>query len=309
MFNQEIKEKYLATRTGRTAKDAETILDMFEEMEANFGIDIAEMSLDQLGACLESRHFVEPTALRNITDMLSSYANWYHDGDKHAHHIREYRLEDYPYAENLRPTLFHSAEELLYVLRQVYDFDSGQPAIPALCFAWLGIDSPSALKLKKEQVDTVAGRIYNDDGECIVETMPEIIREVLDIYSKTYRAERTQSQTFTVYADDQGLFIRRMITINSQKAGKPISTAQLATWIAELRRTYESEFGPCPALNYTNVQRSGNFYRLHELAKSGVDVRSLKNKELVRSILGKSKRYHKDNMIMYDAYLTCIGEK
>jgi len=99
------------------------------------------------------------------------------------------------------------------------------------------------------------------------------------------------------------------ITLNSAKAGNPISTAQLSTWVAELRRRYENTFGPTPALNYSNVQRSGNFYRLHELAKSGVDIRSTKNADKVRMCLGKSKRWHKDNMIMYDAYLECIGEK
>ena len=85
-------------------------------------------------------------------------------------------------------------EKLCHKIEMVYPIDSGQPAMAALCLAWLGIDCGDALKLRNEQVDTKNGQIISPTGEVLVASMPECIRKMLDVYGKTRSAERVQNR-------------------------------------------------------------------------------------------------------------------
>lgn len=312
MFNQDIKERYIASRSESMHNEYRNYFVASEPFEEQYGKDVACFTVEEIDQFLRRYGFSEPHTLTNRVAKLSSYSTWY--GEQFGcteNGFKQYDLKKYPYAEMMRPTLVVHPEELLNKISQVYDADSGQPAMAALCFAWLGLDSKEAIALKKEQVDTTAGKIYDAMGNVLIGQMPDAIRDCLHIYGKTQSAIRVQNQTFTVYADDRGVFIKRMITANSSRGGKPITTTKIAAWIVELRDKYAELFGEEAAvpLNYTHVQRSGGLYRLHEMAKSGVDVRNTKNADKVRLCLGSSKRNHKDNMLLYDAYLECLGEK
>lgn len=311
MYNQDIKERYLETLSTLHYNNVAGIFNLSAEFEFAAQKDIAEFDPSQIGCFFESYGFSEPDTIRTKLGNVASYADWYVNNSGGAHTIRDYDIFSFPYAKFFDTALCKSPEHLCSLIDQVYDVDSGQPAMAALMFAWLGIDLSQAVTFKHEQVDTRNGKIYDATGSIIVHHMPEIIRERLDIYSKTHSAIRVQNQTFTVYAEDIGYFLKRMKTLNSEKKAGPFSPKQIMSLMTTMRNLYAEQFGKETAtvLNYSNVQRSGNFYRLHELAKSGVDIRSNKNADKVRMCLGKSKRNHKDNMIMYDAYLECIGEK
>lgn len=311
VYNQEIKERYLETLSGSTVTATRGVFEAVNNIEFEYSKDLAEFDPSIVGYFFEMSGFSEPNNIRTKLGYIASYADWYVEQFGGSHRIRDYDIFGFPYAKYFDITLCKSPEHLCNIIAQVYDVDSGQPAMAALMFAWLGVDLSDAVALKKEQVDTWHGKIYDATGGLIVHHMPEAIRERLDIYSKTYSAIRVQNQTFTVYAEDIGYFIKRMKTANSDKKVGPFSSKQMMSLLTMMRDKYADQFGKESAilLNYSNVQRSGNFYRLHQLAQSGVDVRKLKNSDKVRMCLGKSKRNHKDNMIMYDAYLKCIGEK
>lgn len=312
MFNQEIKERYIASRAESMHNEYRNYFVASEPFEEQFGKDVACFTVEEIDQFLRRYGFCEPHTVRNRVAKLSSYSAWYGEQFGSADNaFKKYDIVQFPYAELLKPTLTFSANDLVNRILQVYDADSGQSAIAALCLAWLGIDGKTAISLKKEQVDTAAGRIYDATGGLLVSHMPEEIRGMLQAYSKTQSAIRVQNRTFEVYADDRGLFIKRFITANSGKAGKPISVTQLSEWIGELHDRYANLFGDDAAisLNLSNVLRSGGLHRLRELDKANVDVRSNKSADSVCLCLGASKRSHKDNMLLYDAYLECIGEK
>lgn len=311
MFNKELKEAYIATRKGSVAESYIGIFKKSQPMEELLQKDMAEFSLEEFTQFMNQHNWGEPDAVRSRQGLMAVYADWFCEQKGiSGHEIRSYDLTTAPYAKHFSTLIIKSPEELINKILQIYDVDSGQPAIAGMCLAWLGLPIKDVVQLRKEQVDTRYGKIYDATGNIVVQHMPEVIREVLDVYGKTYQATRTQNQTFTVYADDLGYFIKRMRTLNSQKPKVPVSTTHLSGWITEFRNLYVTRFGvDAPELSFTNVQRSGNLYRLHAMAKSGVDVRDVKNADKVRLCLGSSKRYHKDNMLMYDAYLEIIGEK
>lgn len=310
MFNAEIKEKYLANCSNSVASGCKMMFMLAESIEEIAQHDLACFSPNEIQELFMSQGFAEPDVVRTRLGLLATYADWYCvQQNLSAHHIREYKVDMFPYAKKLAPTLILSPEELCNKMLQVYAIEDGQPAVILLCMAWLGLETSEALALRNEYVDTKTGRIYDAKGNLLVSSMPECIREILDVYSKTRTAIRTQNQTFTVYADDLGFFIKRMVTENSAKIGKPISKQQVTVLISTLRNLYNGTTGNDKTLSYTNVQRSGNFYRLHQMDQAGVDVRAVKNADKVRLCLGKSKRNHKDNMLLYDAYLQIIGEK
>ena len=312
MFNQEIKERYIQARPASMTREYNSYFAGSEQFENKFGKDVAEFTAPEIDELFRSYGFLEPDTVRNRLARFSSYAAWYQEnigGGLNCY--KGYDVSTFPFAEYFNPTLIRSPELLCNMLRQVYDADSGQPVLAALCFAWLGIESGDAVLLRKEQVDAEHGKIFDQTGAIIVNSMPDCIRDLLYVYSKTQSATRVQNQTFTVYAEDIGYFMKRMKSANSEKKSGPYSKAQMTVYLAELRAKFAELYGEEAAtpLNYSNVLRSGRFYRLHELAKSGVDVRSTKNADKVRLCLGSSKRNHKDNMLLYDAYLECIGEK
>ena len=310
MFNSEVKERYLETREGVSFSRARGLFEASQGLESFLGKDLAEFSTNELELFFGQGEFSEPDSIRTKQAAIAKYADWYcaqYPTTKHS--VRDFDLTEFPYSKYFGPTVTKTPEELCRKLLQVYSADSAQPAMAALCLAWLGIDLKDAVLLRKEQVDTVHGKIYDLTGGVIVSHMPDYIRDILDVYGKTYSAERTQNQKFTVYADDCGYFIKKMVTANSEKKSGAISTKRMMAYILTLKDLYNGTEGNDQTLTYANVQRSGNFYRLHQMAKSGVDVRSNKNADKVRLCLGASKRNHKDNMLMYDAYLKVIGEK
>ena len=310
MYNENIKRQFMSTLSESYANDFRLLFGRSEPFELKFNKDIVWFPVVEIGSFLEAGGLIEPSNLRTQLGMLASYGDWYvrlHPNTEH--HFRDYHVEDFPYAKLFKPLVIETPEKLCHKIEMVYPIDSGQPAMAALCLAWLGIDCGDALKLRNEQVDTKNGQIISPTGEVLVASMPECIRKMLDVYGKTRSAERVQNRTFTVYADDIGFFIKRMLSANSSKEGKPITKNQITSAITELRSKFNGTTGNDQTLTYGNVQRSGGFYRLRQMDLAGINVRSVKNADKVRLCLGKSKRNHKDNMLMYDAYLEVIGVK
>lgn len=311
MYNRELKERYIATRTDKTQQGYRSLFEYSGDFEQKMQKDIAEFSCSEFAEMLETWGFSEPENIRSRQAMIAPYADWYiQEVGLAGHHIRDYDLFSFPYAKLFMSTLTVEPDELIYKITRIFELDSAQSAIPALCFAWLGINKKDALALKKNQIDFETGKIYAENGDVVVNQVPKCMLEALMVYDQTKKAVRVHAYSVPVFADETEFFIKRMRYEVSEKRPGMLGVKELDNSIELLRKKYREQFGEEAAtpLNYTNVQRSGNFYRLHELAKSGVDVFSMKNKDLVRSILGQSKRYHKDNMVMYRAYLECISE-
>ena len=309
MYNENIKRQFMSTLSESYANDFRLLFGRSEPFENELNHDIAWFSVEEIGNFFESGGLIEPQNLRTQLGMLATYGDWCLTIASTPHHFRDYHVEDFPYAKLFEPLVTKTPEDLYCRITKVYPLDSGQPAMAALCLAWLGIDCGDAIKLRHEQVDTKNGQIISPTGEVLVVSMPECIRKMLDVYSKTRSAERVQNRTFTVYADDIGFFIKRMVSKQSSKEGAPITKKNISDWIVLLRDKFNGTTGNDQTLTYGNVQRSGGFYRLRKMDLAGVDIRSNKNSDKVRMCLGKSKRNHKDNMLMYDAYLEVIGAK
>lgn len=305
MYNETLKMEFMEQHQGVHHVPNQRFFEASEALEYEYGKDLASFSLDELERLFSSLGFLEPEGVRGRIAGLIYYGNFYKQQFPNAVPVfKGYDIKTYPYKTLFAPTLTLEPEQLLNRIEQVYSPDSAQPAIAAFCLAWLGIDCGDAVKLKTEQIDTRAGIIYDAMGNVLLPTMPDCIRDVLHIYANTREAIRVQNQTFTVYADDIGYFIKRMKTLNSTKVTGPFSTTQIGSSLSGFRERFADLFGKENAewATYTNVQRSGNFYRLYQMEKAGTDVFNVKNADKVRLCLGKSKRNHKDNMVLYTAY-------
>lgn len=303
MFNQDIKERYLETLSPATSASMRILFATAEKFEVTKNLDVACFDSDDLGRLLGSFGFSEPETVRSRKALFVSYADWYcQEQYGETHSLREYDVFSFPYKETFASTLILEPDDLIRKITQVYPLDSAQPVIPALCFAWMGIDSAIALSLEASKVDTKQGKIYVSDDPQNAMIMPTCFREALDIYARTDKADRVQGQIFTVYAHTNGQFIKKMLSKQSKKGGEPYTTKSMSSLLTDLRSRYREIDPNDESFSYTNVMRSGHFYRLHQLAKSGVDVHNIRNKELVRGMLGKGKRNHKDNMVLYDVY-------
>ncbi len=305
MYNEALKMDFLEQYQGVHHVPNRRFFEASELLEYEYGKDLAEFSLYELEIFFSKLGFLEPEAVRGRIAGLIHYGNFYQQCFPYATPVfKGYDIKSYPYKTLFAPTLILEPEQLFNRIEQVYSLDSAQPAIAALCFAWLGVDCSDAVRLRTEQVDTKVGIIYDAMGNVVLPAMPECIREMLYIYAKTREAIRVQNQTFWVYADNIGYFIKRMKTRNSEKESGAYSPKQLSAQVGLLANQYEELFGKDNAewATYTNVQRSGNFYRLYQMERAGTDVFNAKNADKVRLCLGKSKRNHKDNMVLYTAY-------
>ena len=115
MFNAELKERYLGKfQAAPMRTQVERLFERTCKTEELLVKDVAEFSLENIEEFFSTIDFAEPNYVRTTIGDLSSYADWYCAyRNLPGHHIREYKVEMFPYAKHFAPTIIKTPEELL----------------------------------------------------------------------------------------------------------------------------------------------------------------------------------------------------
>lgn len=307
MYNQEIREQYFATLPAASAKNARwRFLQISEAIEVPLQKDVTEMTIQELRAGFASYDFIDVDTSRSVLTWFRSYNRWAHDTGQQfaftdALEVFNERA-DVDYTSGVRKFILSSPEVLVSTITRLYKIDEGYEVLPALIFAWVGVPISECVRVKSDAVDFRNRLLTLPDGSMCQNEIPEAFIEPLRVYASTRVAKRFVKVEYTVYADDLGFFLKKMLTANSSKQGKKFSPKQISANITDFCYRYERQFHERKTLNYTTVAKSGAFYSLYQLECVGVDLYAKKNKSVVLDICGKSATKFKDVMTVYEAY-------
>ena len=305
MYNEEVKRKFLSVISKNAAeKNYVPIFNDLEEYEVLYGLDVSEWDREKLIKWFNSKGFIMPNTVRTTIGLIAVYA----DSVTQKHEIRSLHVGDIDYASGLKSIITKSPEELRAKIQMVYPLDSGRVAMPMLAFAWCGIPLSKMLTITNDEVNTINGTIRDSSNLFIVSSMPDPIREILNIYNNTRVIAREQNHAFEATVDDIGYFLKKFLSKNSAKVGSRYTKTTLATAVTDMQIAYDTTYKNGAWCTCSNVALSGRLWRVHQLALSGVNVLSVKNAEKVCEIMDKPIAYFKDVVLLYDAYLKIINE-
>lgn len=304
LYNEKIKEQYLATLQGTVANIMRQRFERIAQDEELRGKDLLEFSKGDLAMTFSSYGFLDVKSVRVLLSTFSAYNQWVKSTEqnmKFANAIDDFDVRDNAlYVSSIEQKFVSSPDELVSKVSRVYPIDEGYEVLPALIFAWLGFTAGEAVQIKSEAVDCVQHRVFMPDGTLYPYKIPDCFWEPLAIYSKTKVSERATNSIRKVFADDLGFFLKKMVTQNSKQAGKPFTSDAISASVTRFSLLYEERFREYVGFTYQTIMQSGRYYRLYQAELSGVDLYAKENKDLVME-LGKGKMV-KDVLTIYEAY-------
>ena len=286
MYNREIKEQFLEefTANGRRETSCKATIDdvgVFEEVVQK---DYAQMTMEEAFCALSYVRMSRHGSVVTVLSLLKNYVIWCEKNRVFSEinsELVNIKANDVDISKTLRRLLFKSEDEFIRELRSTRSFDDGYFDVVVMVFAWLGIGLDEIHSIKISDVNFEERTISVDNGHRVV-SFSEKLGDILLQFSKTKSSTRmTRFGLRDVYRDDSyDMFVRKFCA--KQQLGKGLTKSQIKSAIHDLNQVY-IEQGNEPRFTTGNVIQSGALFRVFQLESSGVDVFSIKNKELVRS--------------------------
>lgn len=285
MYNEEIKERYLANNEGHRR-----YLEKLNDCEGNLGIDIAQMSRSQVLDTLQKFGGYDLGTLGTIISSAKSYAKWCYDEGvfpESPYGILGISPADINPQETIRKLIFPTENSLFDEMQKYVPIYEGYIEVISCIFAWIGVPDPLAIK---ESDVFIEGRKIVMDGKVIVDGFSDDVADFLTHYKKLKSATRGSAVGGYEVVKDRSYdtFIKRFCTIKSTKMGKKLDIRVIQSAIYKLNRDEEGEDGTMLRFNYRNILKSGSLRRLYEAEQAGLDVFDRANAEKVEGFFFKS---------------------
>lgn len=291
MYNEELKMDVIKQKCFKgSISSYVTLFNAASSFEEKLQKDLSNFTNDEIIELLNSFDFTHPQSVRDTLAEINKYKEW---RGTQPHSVTK---DDVDFAASIRRTLYDSAHSLIMEIQNAVGLDEGFYVVPALCFAWIGISLEDAGQVPYDGIDFVKGVIYNPSGSVIASFSEPEITEALLVYSKTTEAIRTQNRTFTVRPLFNEKFLHLMVTHGSKKIPKPLSRKDIMREATILKEKAKST-----RMTYSNILKSGKLNRLYRLEKSGIDVYSSSNHDIVQQIFADKNNVF-DNLFLYRKY-------
>ena len=266
--------------------------------------DIALCSSDEICKAFERSYLYNIGSIRSILASVSKYFVWCIETRAFPifrNEAKYVKIHEIDCSNGIVHCFIRSPEDLICKLRNVYSDDSGQEVIPTIIFKWIGLSYNEIINLRNEDVDLQNAQIHvNSDAKTTVYNIPSVFIESLNIYKNTNVSERSAANTWTVYADDIGFFVKKMLAKNSKKAGKSITVKQLRDSVYRFSVLYSDKKNDIFRFDQDSIEKSALCYKLYQLEMSGEDISS---KELIYKLTGYvSSALYKDLLTLYKTY-------
>lgn len=260
VYNQDLKERFLSTRTGGIKK-CRRVFELISDEERRQQKDISEMDREEFVACIKTTQRVYIATFTDDFRFMVNYAQWIQETTgKSVPWLGKIDFYNaYLEADNFMPLLLW--RDVYEELMQVYPMTEGFIIWPVATLAWLGLNRQECCNLKNEDVDLSHRLIKLPDRIIHIDDATQW--KVLNLYAHTKQGVRTQNRTFLVELMDCGYFLKITKSHNSGKEVRKVPDYQIteafnvyATKCVEMQRT--------PLFSFTDIWRMG---RYHELGK------------------------------------------
>ena len=293
MYNQEIKEQFLAEYDGNRVISARPNLELISEYEERLQKDLAEMSFDEVVESVSGLNIGTYKTAAGIQSFIRSYVKWcdqFHKFKKVNLDLCSISADDIDCSKRIRELFFQSEDELIKELSSVRPFDEGYPETIATLLTWIGVKQSDIASIKISNVNLEKQWVYVPDRNLFV-SFSDKIADIFRIYEKTkvgYRSSGGDSRP--VFRDDShDRYVRKYLP--KGKSSDPFTSVQIKHITHHLNTVYVERDNP-PKFTGSNVLMSGALYRVWQLEQSGVDVFAMKNKKMVvNAFVAKANLY------------------
>lgn len=301
---KDLFEQYIETIEAKQARiNANGMWKWIHAYEADHNIMLTEMSADQIGAMLDSRHSTSPGTIRRyILDLRSFFAwmrNLHMRSDNPAEQL-SYRSIDY--AAGIKATYWPNYLMLLNTLNCIWTPDEGLPVYPATIFAWIGIPLKLAGSVKKHQVN-LDRQVIEINGQkfSLTDEMTDILRRY-DSFKSARRDNRmTMVRTYT-----SDTFLYRLEIQNrtaSETSNNPVDAADVLATASRALTAHHIR----SVLKYSDLAKSGWLHRMYLMECEGHQLPEVL--DYGRNGLNTPAAYPGDALLMYNAYKKAFNLK
>lgn len=292
MYNQEIKERFLAENIGeKNEKSCRAKFDDIGVYELKINKDFSEMSTEEAKQAMQEAHVSTYGSAFALLSQLRNYVKWCKENDVFSYindGLVSLEVGDISISEDMKQTVFKDEQDLIKELVSVRTLDEGYYDIIVMVFSWLGITQNKLLSVRVNDVDFENMTVFCD-GQRIL--FSESIKDILLRYSKTKRSTRMYKNGLReVFRDDSyDCFIRKFSA--PKQLGKILTKSQIQDSVYDLNAQY-IDLGHKSRFTISNVYTSGALYRVAKLERSGIDVFLMKNKNAVSEAFGDGSALH-----------------
>lgn len=274
-------EEYAAS--GKSLSSSSALVESISDYEASIGKDVAEMSFDEAKKAMSTANVGTYTSAATVALFVKKYVKWCNQNkvfDSVNLRLLDLTISDVDASVTLKRQLFISEEDLIKEMRRVRQFDDGYYEVIVLILAWLGVDRKDILTIKIDDVNFDSNEImFRKDNRVI--QMSKNIKDILYVFSRTKIGTRASNpRPREVYRDDSfDSFVRKFCP--KEQLGLELTESQIIFATNRMNQAYV-DLGNEPKFTHSNVAKSGALRRLYELEQSGVDVFSIRNKQIVK---------------------------
>ena len=284
MYNQEIKERFIAEYDGNRKNAVRPNFELISEYEEKYQKDLAEMSVDEAVDTISGLNIGTYKTAAGTQSFIKSYVNWCHQLGVFKNvnlDLCKIGLDDIDCSRRLRELLFRTEDELIKELNSVRPFDEGYPEAIATLLTWVGIKQTDIVSIRVSDVNLDKRWVYVPHIDLFA-GFSEKIADIFKVYENTkvgYRSAGGDSRP--VFRDDSyDRYVRKYLP--KGKSSDPYTSVQIKHITHHLNTIYVERGNP-PKFTGSNVLMSGALYRVWQLEQRGVDVFSIKNKKEVAS--------------------------
>lgn len=282
MYNQEIKERFLAEYVGNRKSSAQLYFELINEREELLGKDLAQMQKHEVVATLKHIHIRTYSTAFGCLSFLRSYVKWCDTNSVFKSvnpGLISLTVDDIDISEELKEILFESEDDLIKEIDSIRPFDDGYPESISMLLVWMGLRLDEITSIRIDDVNLEKKWVYVPCRDLFV-SFSDRIADILRVYEKTkvgYRSAGGDSRP--VFRDDSyDRYVRKYLP--KGKSNDPFTHTQIKHITNHLNSIYVDRGNP-PKFTPGNVLMSGALHRISMLEQSGVDVFSIKNKKIV----------------------------
>lgn len=305
MYNEKCKNQFLlSTSDDKATFVLNVVTTQFEEL---LGKDLAQFSKTEALSMLAHTGYFNTQTLRTIIRVSKEYCRWcierkvfntvYNPFD----HIQ---ITDIDLSETVRHKLISSPEKYAEIVRSVHDPHDAYMDTPVMCFLWLGIRYQDMLSIRSDDMHPESRSLFVPSLNQTYRHIPQEITDILQTYRDTKVSSRFSGKSnYPVYEDDIGMFIKRMLPQRSVLRGAPIGYRNLSQSFHIFNEAYGASIGAPFPLDQDSIARSGMYWQLYVMEKSGVNLSENKHLPVISQILGtKQPGMIKDMLWIYRLY-------
>lgn len=299
---KDLFEQYIETIEAKQARiNANGMWKWIRAYEADHNIMLTEMSADQIGAMLDSRHSTSPSTIRRYILDLRSFFAWMRNLNMRVDNPAEaISYRDIDYAAGIRTTYWPNYLMLLNTLNRIWTPDEGLPVYPATVFAWVGIPVKMAVEVKRDQVDFNRQMIEVDNQKF---SLTDEMTDVLQRYDSFKSARRDNRMTMVrTYTSDSFLY---RLEIQNRTASETSKNPVDAVGVLSTASKVLSQHHLRSNIKYSDLVKSGWLHRMYLMECEGHELSDIL--EYGKKGLNIPTGYPGDALLIYENYKKAFG--